>query len=43
MEDQKTLEIQYGGMDPRDAELLSKEERKELEQESESDNAARTH
>lgn len=35
------LETQYGGMDPRDAELLSEEEKQELEHESEADNAAR--
>ena len=31
----------YGGMDPRDADLLTDEEKQELENESEADNAAR--
>lgn len=43
MEEKKTsvLEEQYGGMDHRDADLLSDEEKQELENESEADNAAR--
>lgn len=43
MEDKKkvTFEERHGGMDPRDAELLSEEEKLELEHESEADNAAR--
>ncbi len=43
MKENKTsvLEEQYGGMDPRDAGLLSDEEKQELENESEADNAAR--
>lgn len=34
------MEIE-GGMDPRDADLLTDEEKQELEKESEADNAAR--
>ena len=43
MEDKKNVDLEkkYGGMDPRDAELLSDEEKRELENESEADNAAR--
>lgn len=41
MKEDKALEEQYGGMDPRDANLLSDEEKQELENESEADNAAR--
>lgn len=37
----KSYEEQYGGMDPRDAELLSEEEKRELENESEEENAKR--
>lgn len=35
------FEEKYGGMDPRDADLLTDEEKQELENESETDNAAR--
>ncbi len=42
MEEKKTSALeQYGGMDPRDANLLSDEEKQKLENESEADNAAR--
>lgn len=36
------FEEKYGGMDPRDAALLTDEEKWELENESEEDNAKRT-
>lgn len=36
------FEKKYGGMDSRDAALLSDEEKRELENESEEDNAKRT-
>ena len=35
------FERKVGGMDPRDADLLTDEEKQELENESEADNAAR--
>ena len=35
------FEEKYVGMDPRDADLLTDEEKQELENESEADNAAR--
>ena len=43
MEDKKNVDFEkkYGGMAPRDAELLSDEEKRDLENESEADNAAR--
>ena len=36
------FEEKYGGMDPRDAALFTDEEKRELENESEEDNAKRT-
>lgn len=36
------FEEKYGDMDPRDAALLTDEEKRELENESEEDNAKRT-